>query len=82
MSSLQLAWDALRHLRGWPLAWLVFCVAQLAFQLGKLVTGRTDRVDVILSVLFLTAGALLVAQAVRAERRRRRALVDRPTQSL
>lgn len=79
MRSLRLGWDALRNLRGWPLAWLVFCVAQLVFQLGKLVTGRTHRTDVILSVLFLTAGAFLVAQAVHDERKRRYALADRPT---
>lgn len=75
VSGRSLVWDALRHLHGWPLAWLVFCAAQVMFQVSKALRGDMDSVDLALFALFLTGVVLGVSQAVRQERTRRQ---DRP----
>lgn len=75
MISRRLVWAALRHLHGWPLAWLVFCSAQVVFQVSKALRGDMGSVDLALMALFLTFAVLLLLQAVRRERTRAQ---DRP----
>ena len=81
VSGLRDVWGALRNLRGWPLALLVFCAAQVRFQVRKALRGEMGSVDVALLALFLAAVVLVVSRAVRQERTRSRDLPGRHMES-
>ena len=69
--AVPVAWgrvsNAMRHLRGWLLACVVLCGAQVLFKAIKALRGEVDTVDVVLLGIFMTGLLAAVAYAVKLE---------------